>query len=61
MTFSGYYGETIHNGWSRDDTGAFHEGFVKCCSVNADLTPLAATLPWSVDEATGTKYKDLCI
>lgn len=47
MTFSGVDGSTAHNGWSQDETGAFHDGFVKCCTVCADLTLLAATMPWT--------------
>lgn len=61
MTFSSFDGENVHNGWCQDKTGTFHEGFAACCSVRADLTPLAATMPWSVNPLTGTKFKDLFV
>ncbi|KAL8292784.1 hypothetical protein RQP46_001396 [Phenoliferia psychrophenolica] len=59
MTYEGANGETVHDGWSKDANGMFYKGFVKCCSVKADLTNLAASLPWLINPGTQDRYKDL--
>lgn len=61
MTYDGPDGSAAFGGWSKDGQGQFHKGFVKCCSVKADLTQLAASLPWKDNRSTSERYKDLCV
>ncbi|KAL8292780.1 hypothetical protein RQP46_001392 [Phenoliferia psychrophenolica] len=65
LTFSGGDANAVHDGWCRSSQGQLYPGFVKACTLRADLSSLAATEPVKVNAITKKTYKtlhyDVCV
>ncbi|KAI5477122.1 hypothetical protein MNV49_006850 [Pseudohyphozyma bogoriensis] len=58
ISFNGPDAMKAYSGWSQDDNGKFLPGFSECCTVTADLSPLAAITPIKKNQ-NGEKYREL--